>query len=373
MVNKKRVLEEFMDLVQVRCSTHDEREIADILKQKLQALGASAIHEDKAGEELGGNTGNIVADFAATVPGRKTIMLTAHMDCVEPCGGIRPVLENGVIRSQGDTILGGDDKAGVEAILEGLRQLQEQQIPHGPLQVVFTVSEEGGVHGSQHLDRSLLHADYGYTFDTHGHPGYMTYAAPGKNQLLITVRGKAAHAGVEPEKGRSAIIAAAKLLATAPQGRIDEETTCNAGTITGGTAANVVAEECIIHYEARSRDKDKLRKLSGDISGHFLMGIKNTGCQASVHILPDYDPYTMPLDSPAIQLAREACAELGFKVVLEESGGGSDANHFNSYGIPTVVMGVGMTDCHTTQETLLEQDLYDSCELVLSIIKRAAK
>ena len=133
-------------------------------------------------------------------------------------------------------------------------QLQEQQIPHGPLQIVFTVSEEGGVHGSQHLDRSLLHADYGYTFDTHGHPGYMTYAAPGKNQLLITVRGKAAHAGVEPEKGRSAIIAAAKLLATAPQGRIDEETTCNAGTITGGTAANVVAEECIIHYEARSRD-----------------------------------------------------------------------------------------------------------------------
>ena len=373
MIYKKRVLDEFFQLVQVRCSTHDEREMGDILKKKLQELGAEAVHEDKAGEALGGNCGNIVADFAATVPGRKTVMLTAHMDCVEPCADIHPILENGVIRSDGTTILGSDDKAGVEAILEALRQVKEQKIPHGPLQVVFTVSEEGGVHGSQHLDQSLLHADYGYTFDTHGHPGYMTYAAPGKNQILIHVKGKAAHAGVEPEKGRNAIIAAGKLLAAAPQGRLDEETTCNAGTITGGTAANVVAAECTIRYEARSRNKEKLAKLTKEIIDHFEQGAKGTDCEAKVELAPDYDPYAMPLDSPAIALAKKACDKLGFPVQLEESGGGSDANHFNSYGIPTVVMGVGMTDCHTKEETILEQDLYDACELALGIIKEAAE
>ena len=373
MIDKKRVLNEFFDLVKVPCSTHDERAIADILKAKLQALGAVAIHEDNAGEALGGNAGNIVADFAATMSGRQTIMLTAHMDCVEPCADIKPVLQDGVIRSDGTTILGGDDKAGVEAILEGLRQMQEQHIPHGPLQVVFTISEEGGVHGSQHLDQSLLHADVGYTLDTGGHPGLMTVAAPGKNQFLIHVHGRASHAGVAPEKGHNAIIAAGQLLATAPQGRLDAETTCNAGTITGGTAANVVAGECTIRYEARSRNKEKLGQLTQQLIDHFEQGAVKTDCDVTVELLPDYDPYTMPADSPAIALARRACDACGFPVQLVESGGGSDANHFNSYGIPTLVLGVGMTDCHTTEETLLEQDLYDACELVTALIRTAGE
>lgn len=372
MINQKRVLNEFYDLVKVRCSTHDEREMADILKQKLQDLGAVSIQEDKAGEELGGNAGNIVANFAGTVPGAKTIMLTAHMDCVEPCANIHPVLKDGVIRSDGTTILGADDKAGVEAILEGLRQMNEQKLPHGPLQVVFTISEEGGVHGSQHIDQSLLHADYGFTFDTGGHPGLMSIAAPGKNQFIIHVKGKASHAGVAPEKGHNAIIAAAKLLADAPQGRLDEETTCNAGIIQGGTATNVVAAECTIRYEARSRNKEKLQKLTQAIIDHFEKGAAKTDCEANVELAPDYDPYAHDKDNPAIQLASRACEKLGFPIKLAESGGGSDANHFNEYGIPTIVMGVGMENGHTLEEYILEKDLYDSCELVVGLIQEAA-
>lgn len=189
-------------------------------------------------------------------------MLTAHMDCVEPCAGIHPVIEDGIIRSDGTTILGADDKAGVTAILEALRQLREHAIPHGPLQVVFTVAEENGVHGSQHLDSSLLHADMGFTLDTHGHPGVMSYKAPGKNQIHIHIAGKAAHAGVEPENGINAIQAAGVLLADAPQGRIDVETTCNIGRIAGGSATNVVADSCDIYYESRSRDTEKLERIT---------------------------------------------------------------------------------------------------------------
>ena len=372
MINKERVLQEFLELIQIPCPTRNERAVGDWLTGHLTALGGT-VHEDKAGEALGGNCGNLVADFPGTAPGAPTIMLTAHMDCVDPCVDIHPVIEDGIIRSDGTTILGADDKAGVTAILETLRQLREQSIPHGPLQVVFTIAEENGVHGSQHLDSSLLHADYGYTMDTHGHPGMMSFKAPGKNQIYIRLQGKAAHAGVEPEKGINAIQAAGKLIATAPQGRIDEETTCNLGRITGGSATNVVAEMCEIFYESRSRDKDKLDRITRQITDHFQQGAKALNCQVITEVSPDYGPYSLATDSPAIGLARQAAESLGFNVQLEESGGGSDANHFNTYGVPTVVLGVGMTNCHTKEEYIEEKDLYDAASWALQIVKDAGQ
>lgn len=374
MINKERVLKEFLELIQIRCSTHDEREMGDLLTKRLQELG-STVKEDRAGEKLGGNCGNLVADFPAsagmeTVP---TVMLTAHMDCVEPCADIHPIIENGIIRSDGTTILGSDDKAGVTAILETLRQLRERKLPHGPLQVVFTISEENGVHGSQNLDSSLLHADMGFTLDTHGHPGVMSYKAPGKNQIHIHMAGKAAHAGVEPEKGINAIVAAGKLLADAPQGRIDVETTCNVGRIVGGSATNVVADSCDIYYESRSRDKKKLEEITQRIVDHFKLGEEITGCHITAEVSPDYGPYEIPQDAPAIEVASRAAKKLGFPLELEESGGGSDANHFNTYGVPTVVLGVGMTNCHTKEEYIEEKDLYDAAEWALAIVLEAAK
>ena len=374
MINKERIRKEFLELIQIRCSTHDEREIGDLLTKRLQELGGT-VKEDQAGEKLGGNCGNLVADFPATAGMEKvpTVMLTAHMDCVEPCAGIHPIIENGIIRSDGTTILGSDDKAGVTAILETLRQLREQGLPHGPLQVVFTISEENGVHGSQNLDSSLLHADMGFTLDTHGHPGVMSYKAPGKNQIHIHIAGKAAHAGVEPEKGINAIVAAGTLLAEAPQGRIDVETTCNVGRIAGGSATNVVADSCDVYYESRSRDKKKLEEITQRIVDHFKRGEKTTGCHITAEVSPDYGPYEIPQDAPAIEVASRAAKKLGFPLELEESGGGSDANHFNTYGVPTVVLGVGMTNCHTKEEYIEEKDLYDSAEWALAIVLEAAK
>lgn len=374
MINKERIRKEFLELIQIRCSTHDEREIGDLLTKRLQELGGT-VKEDQAGEKLGGNCGNLVADFPATAGMEKvpTVMLTAHMDCVEPCAGIHPIIENGIIRSDGTTILGSDDKAGVTAILEALRQLREQGLPHGPLQVVFTISEENGVHGSQNLDSSLLHADMGFTLDTHGHPGVMSYKAPGKNQIHIHIAGKTAHAGVEPEKGINAIVAAGTLLADAPQGRIDVETTCNVGRIAGGSATNVVADSCDVYYESRSRDKKKLEEITQRIVDHFKRGEKTTGCHITAEVSPDYGPYEIPQDAPAIEVASRAAKKLGFPLELEESGGGSDANHFNTYGVPTVVLGVGMTNCHTKEEYIEEKDLYDSAEWALAIVLEAAK
>lgn len=374
MIDKKRVLVEFLELIAIPCSTHDERQIGDLLTKRLQELGGT-VREDKAGEAIGGNCGNLVADFPATdgLESLPTVMLTAHMDCVEPCAGIHPVIEDGIIRSDSTTILGADDKAGVTAILEALRQLREHAIPHGPLQVVFTVAEENGVHGSQHLDSSLLHADMGFTLDTHGHPGVMSYKAPGKNQIHIHIAGKAAHAGVEPENGINAIQAAGVLLADASQGRIDVETTCNIGRIAGGSATNVVADSCDIYYESRSRDTEKLERITQRIIDHFRLGEESTGCKITAEVSPDYGPYEIAKDAPAIKAAARAAEKLGFPVELEESGGGSDANHFNTYGVPTVVLGVGMTNCHTKDEYIEEEDLYCAAAWALAIVMEAAE
>ena len=372
MIDKKRVLNEFFELVSIRCSTLDERAMGDLLTARLRDLGAAEIHEDDAGKKLGGNTGNIVANFKGTVTGVPTVMLTAHMDCVEPCAGIKPVLKNGVIRSDGTTILGADDKAGVVAILETLRCLKEHDVPHGDLQIVFTVAEEGGVNGSRCLDTSLLHADLGYTLDTHGHAGVAAFKAPGKNQLEVRICGKAAHAGIDPDAGRNAITAAGKVLTAVPQGRIDEETTCNVGRIEGGTATNVVAEFCTLNFETRSRDKVKLDALTQRMIDAVNAAMEGTGCTAEIDLKKDYDPYELPADALPIQYLRRAAEKLGFPVVLEEEGGGSDANHFNAYGVPTTVLGVGMEDCHTKEESILERDLYDAAELTLAIVQEIA-
>lgn len=371
MIDEKRVLDTFLELVKIPCSTNEEREVADVLTKRLQELGGT-VHEDDAGKKLGGTAGNLIADFPGDVDA-PTILLTAHIDCVEPCANIRPVIRDGVIYSDGTTILGGDDKAGVAAILEALLQLREQKIPHGPIQVVFTVAEEGGVHGSQNIDRSRLHADFGFTLDTHGHPGSMTVKAPGKNQIRLQIEGKPAHAGIAPEKGISAIVAAGTLIADAPQGRIDEETTCNLGIIRGGSATNVVPEKCEIFYETRSRLKEKLDAITKKVIEHFTEGAAKTGCKITAEVLPDYDPYEVSLDSPSVKVASRAAEALGFPVQCKEAGGGSDANHFNEYGISTVVLSVGMTNGHTKEECLEEKDLYDSARWALSIIKEAAK
>lgn len=371
MLSEKRILTEFIELVKIRCSTRNEREIGDLLTKRLQDLGGSVI-EDNTGEKLGGSCGNLIATFKGTlsVP---TVMLTAHMDCVEPCENINPQIRDGVIRSDGSTILGADDKAGITAILETLRVLKEDKIPHGDIQVVFTVAEEGGVNGSKNMDTSLLHADIGYTLDTHGSPGKIVSKAPGQNKIFVKIQGKPSHAGIAPEKGINAIVAAAKILVKIPQGRIDEETTCNVGTIVGGRATNIVAEFVEIACESRSRSKAKLDKLTNEICTVFKNGAVETNTKIDVTVKKSYDPYVIAEDSIAIVTAAKAARKLNFPVEIVESGGGSDANFYNTYGIPCAVLGVGMTNGHTKEEYILEKDLYDSARLTLQIVKDIAE
>lgn len=371
-INKERVVQQFYDLIAIPCPSTQERQVADYLIREMEALGGT-VTEDNAAAALQGTTGNLFINFPGTVEGVPKILLSAHLDCVNPCAGIQATLEDGVFRSDGATILGGDDKSGVTAILETLRCLKEQNIPHGPLQVVFTVCEEQGVAGSRNMDASLLDADFGYCLDSSGHPGKIIFAAPGQNKIFTKIHGKTAHGGLAPEKGINAIKKAAEILLDVPTARIDEETTCNIGIIHGGTATNVVPDLVEIAMDCRSRNLEKLEALTERIVAAYQEGGKKAGVPVDVEVRPSYKPYELPKDSPCILLAAKAAEELGLPVDVAATGGGSDSSHFNGNGVPCTVLGTGMTNVHTVEEILLEKDLYDICEWTLSIVADNAK
>jgi len=373
MVNRERVLAEFMELIKITCISKQEREVGDLMIARLQELGGTVVEDVKSREALGGNCGNLVATFKGNVDNAPTIMLTAHLDCVVPCANIKPQIKDGIITSDGTTILGGDCKAGIVPILETLRVLKEDNLPHGDIQVVFTVCEELGLAGSKNMDQSLLHADFGFTLDSSGRPGKIIDMAPGQNKINVKVHGKTAHAGLAPEKGINAIKLAAQILTYVPQGRIDEETTCNIGLISGGMATNIVPDTVEIKGECRSRNQGKMEKLTKEIVDAYRAGAEEAGAKIDIEVLPSYNPYVLSHDSTAMIVAKKAAENIGLVPDITGTGGGSDANHFNEYGISCTVLGVGMTNCHTCEECLIEEDLYKTAEWVLEMVKVTAE
>ena len=370
MINRERTLKEFMELVAITSPSRGEREIADVLKRKLMEAGLQ-VEEDEVGAKIGGNAGNLIARLPGSVSGAPSIMLSAHMDSVEPCAGIHPQLKDGVITSAGDTILGSDCKSGIVPILEALRRIQEDNLPHGEIVVVLTVAEEGGLHGAKNIDPEKIRADFGYALDGGGAPGVVTTMAPGQNRIEIVVHGKTAHAGLAPEEGVNAIVLAGKALAAIPQGRMDFETTCNVGLIKGGTATNIVADRVEITAEARSRNMDKLAKLTEEITGAFTRIVGENGGQADISVKKMYEPFVLADDSPVITSAVRAAKVLGLETRLEGTGGGSDANFFNRYGIPSAILGTGMAKVHTKDEYILEEHLYVTAEWTLALLQKA--
>ena len=372
MLNRQRLIDEFIELLKIDSPTRQERLVAEALKPRLLELGLE-VREDQAGEAIGGNCGNLIACLKGNLPGVPTLLLSAHMDTVAPCLNIKPIIQDGIIRSAGETILGADDKSGIVPILEALRVLKESNLPHGDIQVVFSIAEEGGLNGSKHLDPSLLKADLGFILDSGGSPGKIINEAPGQDRIYVTVKGKAAHAGIAPEEGINAITAAAKAISKLPQGRLDEETTANIGTIQGGLATNIVAESVEIACESRSRSLDKLDRLTAEICEIFVHTASELGAEAQIKTERLYSPFKLSPESPAAVLAAEAAKAAGLQPKFAPTGGGSDANNFNLYGVPCLVLSTGMEKLHTTDEYICEDDLVRMTEFVLEIIKAVSQ
>lgn len=369
MVNSSRIIEEFLELVRVDSVSGQERRVADLLKKKLAALGLE-VFEDRAGQAVGSATGNVIGRLPGS-GGDGALLLCAHMDTVEPGRGVRPVVEGGVIRSSGDTVLGADDKAGIAAILEALRVIREQEMEHGGLEVVFTIWEEGGLFGAKNLDYSLITARTGFVLDSDGAPGTIVTRAPYQDKIGATITGRAAHAGINPESGINAIQVASHAISQMKLGRVDDETTSNIGIITGGKAINIVPDSVNIQGEARSLDEAKLEAQTEHMCRALREAAGQFGAIADIRTEKIYTGFNLAQDSPPVRLAVEAARSLGLSPSLEKTGGGSDANVFNGMGIAAAVLGIGMKKVHTTEEYITVADLVDNARYLLEIIKAA--
>lgn len=367
MHNKNRIIEEFMGLTRIDSETRNEREIADYLKQELESLGLD-VFEDDAGKKIGGNAGNIIGELKGNTNCNR-ILFSAHMDTVQPGKGVKAVLVDNIIKSQGDTILGADDKAGITAILEMLKVIKEEKIEHGFLQVIFSVAEEGGLHGAKNLDPRLIKSDFAYVLDSSGPPGHMVIQGPSQNQIEAVIIGRAAHAGIAPEEGVNAIQIAARGIARMKIGRVDEETTANIGVIKGGTATNIVPDKVRLEGEARSLCQNKLDKQSQHMKKCLLRAAEELGGQIEIKIEQNYPGISLSEDEEVIKIAKIAAGNLQFPVVLEKTGGGSDANILNGYGIPTLNIGIGMEKVHTNDEFITVENLVNNCRYLVEIVK----
>lgn len=371
MLNVKRLIDEFFNMVKISSPSKSEREFAQYLKKVLEDLGF-IVETDDAGDKVGGNTGNVIGRLDGSdefIP----ITLSAHMDTVEPCKDIIPAIEKDRIVSKGDTILGSDDKGGIAAIIEALRVVNEDQMPHGVIEVVFTICEELGLQGAKNLDVSKLKGEICYIFDSDGSPGTIVRQGPAKDLIKAEIIGKTSHAGLCPEEGISAIQIAAEAVTNMKLLRIDAETTANIGTFHGSTGTNVVCDEVTIIAEARSLFNEKLDRQTKHMVECMEMAAKKFGGRVETEVTRSYGAFNLNEEDRSISIAKKAVSNLGMTPNLVSTGGGSDANIFNNSGIPSVDLGTGMSNVHTINEYIKIEDLIGTGELVLELIKLSKK
>lgn len=359
MIHKDRLIDAFIELVKIDSPSGEEKKIAEDVAKRLRKLGAQ-VEFDAYGNVVGKIRGN-----------GEPIMLNAHLDTVEPGRGIKPILEKDIIKSDGTTILGSDPKAGIISILEAITSVTEDRKPHLPIEIVFTREEESSLSGAINLDYKKITSKRGIVFDGDEEVHKIFISSPSYYRLDAIIIGKGAHAGVEPEKGISAIQIASNAVAKLKLGRIDHETTVNIGIIAGGTARNAVPEKVELKGEIRSRNKKKLIRQIKKIENTFNKIQANyPKAQIKIGLEKEFQGFKLEPTHNTIQLTSQILKSMSLNPELKDSGGGSDANIFHQHGIEVVVVGTGVYEPHTTREYVVIPQLYQTaqfCEKVLLI------
>ena len=374
VINQRRMIEGLLQLVQIDSHSRKEGMIASFLAEKIQKMGGEATFDD-AGEKVKGEVGNLIAKFKGD-PSIPPMLLSAHMDTVVPGEGVHPVVEENVIRSDGNTVLGGDDKSGIAIILEVIQSIRENQILHGDIEVAFTICEEAGLLGAKHLDMSRFRSKYGLVLDSDD-AGFLFTRAPASSRLEFRIFGLEAHAGMAPEKGLSAIQLAGDAISRMKLGRIDQETTANLGVIQGGDAVNIVPNRVTILGEARSHNEEKLKRQVEHMIDCFEKAIegsiinvdgKQVRGRLEKNIYKDYERMDLPDNSPIVHLVLRAAQNKNLNVQTRAMGGGCDANIFNQRGIQVANLGTGMRNIHSVSEYLIIEEFIRAAEIIYEVL-----
>ena len=366
-INKGRLVSEFIKLVSIDSPSFGEKQMGEHIKNALISLNFS-VFEDNSGKKLRGNCGNIYGFLKGELQG-EPLLFSAHMDTVEPSRGKQAIVaENGIITSNGETVLGADDCSGIAAILEALRTIKDQNLPHRSIEVLFTIAEEVYCKGVQQFDGTLLKAKEAYVLDLIGTVGTAAYKAPTILSFTVTIKGKSAHAGFAPETGIHAIAIAANAISQIKMGRIDENTTLNIGTIEGGRATNIVPDLCTVCGEIRSFYHDKALEQLETPKNIFINNAHLVGGFAEFEVSCGSEAYETKLDSPVIKRFERACRKLALPVTLLETFGGSDNNYLSKFGIAGIVVASAMNNCHSCQEYTTADELQKIAELTVSLM-----
>jgi tripeptide aminopeptidase len=362
------VVDLFTELAALPSPPGDERAVADAVIRYLHDLGL-AVDEDQAGNTVGSNSGNLYSRLEPTNGGGAPIFLCAHLDTVPPTAEIDPVIDDdGVIRNAAGTILGADNKSAVAAMLEGARRVLAENRPHAGIELLFTPKEEVGLLGAAAFDHERLHARVGYVYDQAAPIGDVILGAPYSRAMDVRFHGRAAHSGMYPEEGRSAIAAAARAISDLRLGRVDEDTTANVGTIHGGTAGNIIPEWCILEAEARSHQERTLEALVQEMLDTFSFAAGIEDCEVETKVSKSYKGYRFKHDDQVVRIAHAALERAGYTPSYGLSGGAADANVFNERGLACLNLANGMQDIHTPDERITVDDLEGMVEVTLALV-----
>jgi len=374
-INQERLASLFTTLCEIDSPSKQEGRVAAYLKSVFAEMGA-AVSEDDSAKQTGSDCGNLFVRFPDGGLDKEPVFFNCHMDTVLPAVGVKVKREGEVFTSAGNTVLGSDDKAGIAALIEVMRTLQEKNIPYGPVEYIFTTCEEVGLMGAKILNPSSIKAKIGYALDSSG-INRVVVGAPAANRITAKIKGVAAHAGLSPEKGISAIHLAARAIARLKLGRLDPESTANIGLIEGGTATNIIPESVVVHGEVRSHTLSKLEEHMQNIQDVFQDEVDNWRDPESIvdgkpsldfKVIEDYPVMKLDKNSTVIKRVAKAATTLDAELDYVVAGGGSDANIFNSFGIQCAILSTGMDKVHSTQETIKLSDMTLTAELVMAIL-----
>ncbi|MBN2039284.1 MAG: M20/M25/M40 family metallo-hydrolase [Spirochaetes bacterium] len=363
-INRDRLIDYFIDLVRIPSPSWKEEKVIEYIINVISKYKDDVeYYKYKCGDSF-----NLLIRLKGNLQ-TMPLLFSGHMDTVIPCENVKPVISDTKITSDGTTILGADDKAAIAVFLEVIACLKENNAVHGTVEFLLTCAEETGLHGVKGFDVSLLQSKAGFVFDSNGGIGRVMIKAPFQITYDIQIKGKAAHAGIAPEKGISAIRIASEIISSIPHGRIDEETTANVGMISGGKATNIVAEDTSIALEVRSMDRQKLKAVEKEMENTARTVTKKYKGKISINKRLEYSGYSIKPDDKLIRLLSDSMKKIKIKPVYEASGGGSDTNVLNKAGIKAVNLSIGMRDVHTRKENIMIKDLIDGARLVYAIIR----
>jgi len=366
---RERLCFDFVRLCEIESPSLRERAVAEAVAGELRAAGLD-VEEDLSAAAVGSDCGNLIVRIPGA-EGARTVLLCAHLDTVPLAGPVNVQRDGGVFRNRNEAILGADNKAAVAVLLGVARRLAAEGSPVG-VELLFTTAEELALRGVKEVDRSTLASEFGFVFDHASPIGEVIVAAPTYYRIEARFRGAAAHAGIRPEEGRSAIVAAARALTAMRLGRLDAGTTANAGVIEGGSAPNVVAEHARVELEARSLDDAEAGRVVSDMVDACAEAASEAGCDVETTVEQLFRAYRLPRTAAAVRVATAALESMGIEPSYVPTGGGSDANALIAAGMPMLNLANGTERNHQPDESVTVDALETMLDLALALIDRCA-